>query len=436
MISLLGKPGQFNKSEDFVCLVYPFEGTVGFRGGRIESWREPTRFNSPGNTGDTEPVRASGRDWRRLGGGMNQEEVRRLLGEPLRIDFVVGAMDWMYPDNGQVTFADNSVLTWQTPQSESSAPGAGPDSRPVDSRSEALRSQVELSGGQTMGAGGKAGAEFKAGDRFAKRYTIRALIAQGGMGAVYRADDNNTGEIIALKTIRPDLVSSPEAVERFLSEGKVTRRLAHPGIARVFDIDKAEGRWFIAMEFVRGQTLRDWMRSRDAKGARISVKDALWAARRILEVLTYLHAQGIIHRDLKPENIIVGKAGDGSGNFLKIIDFGLARSLAGNSPQLTATGAAMGTYAYMSPEQRAGKPLDQRTDIYSAAVIIYEMLTGVAYDGNWEGLSERRGDLPDAMQSELKRALSKFPDQRHRRFRMLDAISEASNQLELRKGIS
>lgn len=283
-----------------------------------------------------------------------------------------------------------------------------------DSRSQALRSQLEVSGGQSMGAGGKVGAEFREGDRFAKRFTIRGLIAQGGMGAVYRAMDESTDEVVALKTIRPDLVNSPEAVERFLAEGRVTRRLSHPGIARVFDIDRAEGRWFIAMEFVRGQTLRQWMRRKDAKGARISVKDALWAARKILDVLSYLHAQGIIHRDLKPENMIVGKADDGSGNFLKIIDFGLARSLAGNGPQLTATGAAMGTFAYMSPEQRAGKPLDQRTDIYSAAVIIYEMLTGVAYDGNWEGLSERRGDLPVAVQAELRRALSKFPDQRHR----------------------
>ncbi len=278
-----------------------------------------------------------------------------------------------------------------------------------DSRSQALRSQLEVSGGQSMGAGGKVGAEFREGDRFAKRFTIRALIAQGGMGAVYRAMDENTDEVVALKTIRPDLVNSPEAVERFLAEGRVTRRLSHPGIARVFDIDRAEGRWFIAMEFVRGQTLRQWMRRKDAKGARISVKDALWAARKILDVLSYLHAQGIIHRDLKPENMIVGKADDGSGNFLKIIDFGLARSLAGNGPQLTATGAAMGTFAYMSPEQRAGKPLDQRTDIYSAAVIIYEMLTGVAYDGNWEGLGD---DVPTPLQAVLRTALSKFPESR------------------------
>lgn len=407
VITLLGKPGRMSQQPDSVFLSFPFEGSVAFRNGAIESWREPKRFSSANRLGDTDQIAVSGQSWGQLVAGMSKSEVRALIGEPNRIDHALMYDDWHYTGSGLVSFCDEVVLEWKNPTQ--SRADSKPEPVPRDSRSEALRSQVELSGGQNTNTRSSAGAEFKVGDRFANRFTIRALIAQGGMGAVYRAGDDNTGEVVALKTIRPDLVNSPAAVERFLSEGKVTRRLAHPGIARVFDIDKADGRWFIAMEFVRGQTLREWMRSRDAKGARISVKDALWAARKILDVLAYLHTQGIIHRDLKPENIIVGKAADGSGNFLKIVDFGLARSLAGDGPQLTATGTVLGTFNYMSPEQRAGKPLDQRSDLYSAAVIVYEMLTGVAYDGNWERMP---GDVPEHVQQVLQRALSKFPDHR------------------------
>ena len=293
-----------------------------------------------------------------------------------------------------------------------------PDSKP---------SQVAFSGAQASQVPPPLPPAFNlvAGTTFGGRFKISRLIAHGGMGSVYLAHDANTGEEVALKLIRPELVATPDALERFLTEGKVARRLSHANIARVFDIDRKDGVWFIAMEFAKGVSLRQWMQSKRQASEPVSLDTALWVARRLLHALHHLHGLKVIHRDVKPENIIVDDP-EGTAKTLKLVDFGLARKLNPDATRLTMSGAVVGTLGYMAPEQRSGGTVDARSDLYSVAVIVYELLTGVAFDGLWEPVSDLRQDVRGGIDDWLRAALSKFPEKRPASAKaMLEALDYA-----------
>jgi tetratricopeptide (TPR) repeat protein/predicted Ser/Thr protein kinase len=217
-------------------------------------------------------------------------------------------------------------------------------------------------------------------------YRVLQKLAAGGMGEVYLAEDVRLRRQVALKVLPEDLTADVERRWRFVQEARAAAAIDHPHIAAVYDIDEVEGRTIIAMEYVRGQSLRDAIAVR-----RLDIRPALELAVQVAEALTKAHERGVVHRDLKPENIMVSEDG-----YAKIIDFGLAKllepvvatmahSASAASPDeetdtrtdlRTETGRIMGTVAYMSPEQARGQPVDARSDIFSFGVVLYEMLSG------------------------------------------------------------
>ena len=197
------------------------------------------------------------------------------------------------------------------------------------------------------------------------RYEILAMLGEGGMGAVYKARDREVGQLVALKTIRPDLASKHEIIDRFKQELILARRVTHKNVIRIYDIDEAEGIKFITMEFVDGEDLRKVIR---VKG-KLPPEEAVDIIRQACHALEAAHTVGVIHRDLKPQNMMR----DGAGRIL-IMDFGLARTLEGAG--MTQTGAMLGTLEYMSPEQALGQALDCRSDIFALGLIFYELLSG------------------------------------------------------------
>ena len=207
------------------------------------------------------------------------------------------------------------------------------------------------------------------GQSLGVRYDIKALLGAGGMGMVYRAVDCELQEVVAIKTLKPELIAADTtALERFKSEIRLARKISHRNVVRTHDLGEARGRYFITMEFVEGTTLKDLVRAR----GRLPVQVMLPIAKQLCRALEVAHEAGVIHRDIKPQNMVV--EGDGT---LKVMDFGIAR-LASRTPQqgLTEAGMVIGTPDYMSPEQLLGDELDVRADIYSAGVVMYECLTG------------------------------------------------------------
>src|SRR6266853_2466309 len=200
------------------------------------------------------------------------------------------------------------------------------------------------------------------------RYVIERELGRGGMATVYLARDLKHARPVALKVLHPELAATL-GPERFLREVQLTARLQHPHILTVHDSGEAAGRLWFTMPFVEGESLRDRLR----RERQLPVDDALRIATEAARALDYAHHHGVVHRDIKPENILL--TGDGS---TLVADFGIARALGGDDG-LTQTGFAVGTPAYMSPEQAAGdKTLDARTDVYSLASVLYEMLAGEA----------------------------------------------------------
>jgi serine/threonine-protein kinase len=200
------------------------------------------------------------------------------------------------------------------------------------------------------------------------RYVLERELGRGGMATVYLAQDLKHDRPVALKVLHPELAASL-GPERFLREIKLAARLQHPHILTVLDSGETGGRLWFTMPFVEGESLRDRLR----RERQLPVEDALRIAREAAQALQYAHSHGVIHRDIKPENLLLTD----DGNTL-VADFGIARGLTGESDEkLTETGLVVGTPAYMSPEQAAGdRALDARTDIYSLAAVLYEMLAG------------------------------------------------------------
>jgi tetratricopeptide (TPR) repeat protein/predicted Ser/Thr protein kinase len=206
---------------------------------------------------------------------------------------------------------------------------------------------------------------LQVGDVLGGRYEILQLLGQGGMGAVYKALDREVDRFVALKLIRPELASNPSILARFKQELVLSQQVTHRNVIRIYDLGDADGLKFITMEFVEGQDLRSLVLER----TKFSPEEAVEIVRQVCAALEAAHDAGIIHRDLKPQNIMK----DSSGRIL-LMDFGLARTLDGD--KMTQTGALVGTMDYMSPEQALGKNLDQRSDLFTLGLILYELLTG------------------------------------------------------------
>jgi serine/threonine protein kinase len=268
---------------------------------------------------------------------------------------------------------------------------------------------------QPSGDGTKASypppAELEAGRIIAGRYRIMRTIGGGGMGSVYMAHDARSDDIVCLKLIRADLMQERRYQELFLREGRLARRLSHENIARVYDVDCADDFWFITMEYVEGRNLRQWLHRREKHNKVITLSNLMWVARRLLRALDYLHRNGVVHRDVKPENILISRSSGDTPRTLKLADFGLAIGVQEQELRHSMIGKAIGTRDYMAPEQKEGRPVDGRADVYAVGAVMYRMLAGVAYDGHWEPL-RGRADLPPGLEPMLQSWLSKFPENR------------------------
>jgi len=205
---------------------------------------------------------------------------------------------------------------------------------------------------------------MRPGTVIAGKYRIAEELGRGGMGVVYKAEDIKLKRFVALKFLPPHLMDSPDLKERFLAEAQAAAALNHPNICTIHEVGEDEGRPYIAMEFVDGETLRDRIR----KGP-LEPGEALGLIDQVAAGLGEAHHKGIIHRDIKSANIMITAKGQA-----KVMDFGLAKLRGGSS--LTKSQTTLGTVAYMSPEQARGGDLDQRTDIWSLGVVLYELLAG------------------------------------------------------------
>ena len=265
-------------------------------------------------------------------------------------------------------------------------------------------------------------------DQIVSHYRIQEKLGAGGMGVVYRAEDMRLGRLVALKFLPDSATRDPRALERFKREARTASALDHPNICTIYEIDDDQGRPFIAMQLLDGHTLRDRIGDRP-----VPLGTLLDWALQISDALHAAHAKGIMHRDIKPANIFITERGQA-----KILDFGLAKltgpDLASSSDPtmtstgpLTHTGAAIGTVAYMSPEQARGEPLDARTDLFSFGVLLYEMATGKqAFSGpTWAvtvhailgqapmSLNESVPGLPQRLQQIIDKSLMKNRDLRY-----------------------
>jgi CheY-like chemotaxis protein len=247
----------------------------------------------------------------------------------------------------------------------------------VKAREDRLRREVsglrrEIEHARRMAASARRqGTADEEGDRrlplghvLGNRYEVRELAGAGAMGTVYRVHDRELGEDVALKVLRPDMLSDPDVIERFKAEVRLARKISHPSVVRTHDFGEADGVHFLTMEYVEGLTARALL---DDRG-RLPADSALALGRQLAEALAAAHAQGVIHRDIKPQNLLL----DGQG-VLKVMDFGVSRLSDQGGSDL---GMLVGTPAYMPPEQLLGEDIDSRADLYAVGVVLFECLTG------------------------------------------------------------
>lgn len=246
-------------------------------------------------------------------------------------------------------------------------------------------------------------------------YNILDKLGEGGMGVVYKADDTDLKRTVALKFLSPQALAGEEDAARFVHEAQAAAALNHPNICTVYEIGKYEGKPFIAMECIEGQSLKDVISS-----GPVGIDEAVDIATQIATALQKAHDKDVVHRDIKPGNVMVTPEGQ-----IKIMDFGLAKS--SEHTRITKTGSTVGTVAYMSPEQTRGDDVDHRTDIWSLGVILYEMITGqVPFRGEFEQAvlysilneepepaSDLRIHVPDGLVRIIDKALEKKAEERY-----------------------
>jgi serine/threonine-protein kinase len=259
------------------------------------------------------------------------------------------------------------------------------------------------------------------GKALAPAYEMDGEIGRGGMAIVYRARDARLKRGVAVKLLPPDLAFRADIRSRFLREAETAARLSHPNIVPIYAVDERDGLVYFVMALVQGGSVGDRLRKYGA----LSVAESRRILREVADALAYAHASGVVHRDIKPDNVLL----DAESGRAMVTDFGIARAASddGDSPRLTATGAALGTPAYMSPEQCAGdREIDGRSDLYSVGIVAYQMLAGDPpfAGGNTPSimmrqvterpvpLRQRRPDVPDDLERIVMRLLEKDPANR------------------------
>jgi tetratricopeptide (TPR) repeat protein/predicted Ser/Thr protein kinase len=258
--------------------------------------------------------------------------------------------------------------------------------------------------------------ELNTGSIFAGRYKIVTELGKGGMGKVYRAIDQKIDEEVAIKLIKPEIAADKKTIERFGNELKMARKIAHRNVCKMYYLGEEKGAHFITMEYVPGEDLKSMIRM----SGQLSTGMAIKVAKQVCDGLTEAHRLGVIHRDLKPNNIMIDKSGEA-----RIMDFGIARLL--KAKGITGAGIMIGTPEYMSPEQVEGKEVDQRSDIYSLGIILYEMVTGrVPFEGDTPftiGMKHKgevpqdpkkwNAQIPEDLNGLILKCLQKEKDQRY-----------------------
>ncbi len=254
-------------------------------------------------------------------------------------------------------------------------------------------------------------------DRLGK-YQVTEVLGKGAMGVVYKAFDPNIRRTVAIKTIRKELIEEDRGttmLARFKNEAQAAGRLAHPGIVGVHEYGEEGDLAYIAMEYVQGNSLREYFN----RGTRFEIRDVVSITAQLLDALAYAHEQGVWHRDIKPANLIIMISGK-----LKIADFGIARI---DSSNLTQIGAVMGTPGYMAPEQYSGTDVDWRADIFASGVVLYQLLCGVKpFAGSTEAVAYKvcyetppppshvdAERAPGAFDAVIARAIDKKPAKRY-----------------------
>jgi eukaryotic-like serine/threonine-protein kinase len=259
------------------------------------------------------------------------------------------------------------------------------------------------------------------------RYRVERVLGRGAMGIVYLATDPLIQRQVALKTIRADLLRDEpartdgafaELPARFVNEARAAGRLVHPHIVAVFDYGEADGVAYIALEYVRGENLAERLAQHARAATAMPLARMLVWFAQLLDALAYAHEVGVIHRDIKPANLLIGQREE-----CKVTDFGVAQL---DTARLTGAGVLIGTPSYMSPEQVSGSPIDARSDLFSAGVVLYEMLTGACpFTGTPTAVmhqvlnnmplapSDRVAGLPAELDAMVLRALAKRPDDRY-----------------------
>lgn len=249
--------------------------------------------------------------------------------------------------------------------SKASKPGSKSDSPAVAESSSETVTMDGAAAARARGAAANFVSYMQPGTLLGERYEILELLGQGGMGAVYKANDRELDRVVALKVVRPDMADQPNLLQRFKHELILARQIAHRNVIRIFDLGEAGGVKFISMEYVEGENLAVLLR----KHGRFDPTDAARIMYQVFRALEAAHAEGVIHRDLKPHNVMRDSHGK-----IVVMDFGLARST--DVSAVTRSGALVGTLEYMAPEQAQGQHVDERSDIYSAGLIFYQLLTG------------------------------------------------------------
>jgi tetratricopeptide (TPR) repeat protein/tRNA A-37 threonylcarbamoyl transferase component Bud32 len=275
--------------------------------------------------------------------------------------------------------------------------------------------------------------ELTRGATFAGRYEIIEELGKGGMGKVYRVEDKELKQEVALKLIRPEIATEKNTIDRFRNELKTARNIRHKNVCGMFDLGEAKGSYFITMEYIRGEDLKNLIR----KMGQLSAGQAMTITKQVCDGLDEAHRLGVVHRDLKPQNIMIDTTGSA-----RIMDFGIARSLEGKG--ITGAGVMIGTPEYMSPEQVEGKEVDPRSDIYSLGVILFEMVTGrVPFEGDTpftvgvkhksetpQNPKDINAQIPDDLNAVILKCLEKEKEKRYQ------SVGEVRSELEnIQKGM-